>query len=146
MNEELSSTNEELHAINDELWDRTNEVDQVNAYLESVLTSLDASVIVIDDDLRVQVWNGRSFEMWGLRAEEVEGKPFLGLDIGFPVEELRAPLVATLVDEAPPELVHLAARSRRGDPVQCAARVRPLRGPSGKVEGAIVVIEEAAGS
>src|SRR4051812_14956932 len=142
MNEELSSTNEELHAINEELRDRTTEVDQVNAYLESVLTSIDASVVVIDPDLKVRVWNGLSFEMWGLRSEEVEGKPFLNLEIGFPVNALRPALAATLGGDGAGEPVMVEATSRRGQAMRCLARVSPLTGPDGTIEGAIVIIEE----
>jgi two-component system CheB/CheR fusion protein len=144
MNEELSSTNEELHAINDELRDRTTEVDQVNSYLESILTGLQASVVVVDTDLLVRVWNGRSFEMWGARPEEVEGRPIFGLDIGFPMEDLRERLVATLGGESSTsdDAVLADATSRRGQPMTCLARVKPLTGTSGKVEGAIIIIEE----
>jgi two-component system CheB/CheR fusion protein len=142
MNEELSSTNEELHAINDELRDRTGELDQVNAYLESVLTSLEASVVVVDPELRVRLWNGRSFEMWGLRAEEAEGRPFLALEIGFPVEELRLPIIATLADDRPTEPLVTAATNRRGQPIHCVARVNRLAGSNGTIEGAIIIIEE----
>jgi two-component system CheB/CheR fusion protein len=142
MNEELSSTNEELHAINDELRDRTGEVDRVNGYLESILTGLHASVIVIDTDLLVQVWNGRSFDMWGVRAEEVEGRPFFGLDLGFPVAELREPVLAALAGEPAEAPVVTEATSRRGGVMRCAARVNALWGAAARVEGAIVIIEE----
>jgi two-component system CheB/CheR fusion protein len=142
MNEELSSTNQELHAINDELRDRTAEVDQVNAYLESVLTGLHSSIIVVDPKLCVRVWNGLAFEMWGLRAEEVEGRPFFGVDIGFPVERLRVQLLSTLAGDPPADAVVTDARSRRGHPIRCVARVTRLAGASGKTEGAIIIIEE----
>jgi two-component system, chemotaxis family, CheB/CheR fusion protein len=142
MNEELSSTNEELHAINEELRDRTTEVDQVNAYLESVLTSIDASVVVVDPDMKVRVWNGLSFEMWGLRSEEVEGKSFLNLEIGFPVESLRPALAATLAGDGVSEAAMFDATSRRGQAMRCLARISPLTGAEGAVEGAIVIIEE----
>ena len=140
MNEELSSTNEELQAINDELRDRTAEVNQVNAYMESVLETLDASVIVVDRALQVRVWNGISFEMWGLRAEEVEGHNFLSLDLGFPVEALGPPIRACLQGEAPERPIELDAVSRRGHPVRCQVRVAPLKGAERSVEGAIILI------
>jgi two-component system CheB/CheR fusion protein len=142
MNEELSSTNEELHAINDELRERTLEVDQVNAYLESVLIGLEASVIVVDTDLLVRVWNGRSFEMWGLRANEAEGRSLLALDIGFPLETLRTPLAKVISGDAAEEPVVVQATSRRGHAITCSARVTRLAGAKGAVEGAIVLIEE----
>ncbi len=74
MNEELQSTNEELQTVNDELRDRTSEVGDVNAFLESVLAGLNTALAVIDDDLKVIVWNARAEHLWGLRAYEVEGQ------------------------------------------------------------------------
>jgi two-component system CheB/CheR fusion protein len=133
MNEELSSTNEELQATNDELRDRTAEVNQVNAYVESVLATLEASVIVVDRSMHVRVWNGLSFEMWGLRAEEVEGRNFLGLDLGFPVDSLGPAIRACLQGEDPGEPLVVEALTRRGHLVPCAARVAPLRGADRKI-------------
>ena len=57
MNEELQSTNEELETINDELRERTGELNQVNEFLEAILTSLGLGVAVLDAQQRVQVWN-----------------------------------------------------------------------------------------
>lgn len=142
MNEELSSTNEELQAINDELRDRTAEVNQVNAYVESVLNTLDASVIVVDRSVQVRVWNGLSFDMWGLRAEEVEGRNLLGLDLGFPVDSLAPAIRASLQGESTGEPIMLEALTRRGQRILCSARVAPLRGPEQLVEGAIILISE----
>jgi two-component system, chemotaxis family, CheB/CheR fusion protein len=142
MNEELSSTNEELQAINDELRDRTSELNQVNAYMESILTTLEASVIVVDRKMDVRVWNGLSYEMWGLRPDEVEGRPFLTLDIGFPVERLGGPLRAAMNGGQHTESLRAEATSRRGHRIECTAKVAPLAGADGQVEGAIVIIEE----
>jgi two-component system, chemotaxis family, CheB/CheR fusion protein len=144
MNEELASTNEELHAINEELQDRTAQIDQINAYLESVLTSIDAAVIVVDNDLRVRFWNSRSFDMWGLRSEEVEGMPLMGIDIGFPVDQLRNPLLSTVRERQSAETVQAQARTRRGYLVNCTAAVRPLLNAAGEIGGAIVLISESA--
>lgn len=141
MNEELSSTNEELQAINDELRDRTAEVNQVNAYIESVLVSLRASVIVVDTDLQVRVWNGLSFDMWGLHADEVEGRPLLGLSIGFPVEVLGPPIRACLACGEKPDDMVVDAISRLGAPVRCQVRVTPLLSPTRSIEGAIILID-----
>ena len=70
MNEELQSTNEELETINDELRERTGELNQVNAFLEAILTSLGLGVAVLDAHQRIQVWNRRAEDLWGLRADE----------------------------------------------------------------------------
>ncbi len=142
MNEELSSTNEELQTINDELRDRTSELDQVNAYMESILTSLDVSVIVVDRNMNVRVWNGLSFQLWGLRPEEVEGRPILSLDIGFPVDVLSGPLRGALAGTRDLQPLHVPAVTRRGAHIETKTRVAPLNSVDGAVEGAIVVIEE----
>jgi two-component system CheB/CheR fusion protein len=145
MNEELTSTNEELQAINDELRDRTAEVNEVNAYIESVVSTLDASVIVVDHNMSVRVWNGLAFEMWGMRSEEVEGQNVLSLDLGFPVEVLGAPIRACLQgQDAEPFTVD--AVSRRGHLLHCSVRVAPLRGPEGTVDGVIILIAEQPAS
>jgi two-component system CheB/CheR fusion protein len=109
-----------------------------------VLTGLDASVIVVDTELKVRVWNGLSFEMWGLRPEEAEGRVLLTLDIGFPLEALRPAIVATLAGEPSGDPIAADATSRRGHPINCIARVRGLRGATSKIEGAIVLINEVS--
>jgi two-component system CheB/CheR fusion protein len=144
MNEELSSTNEDLHTINDELRDRTNDLNQVNAYMESMLTTLQASVIVLDSDLQVRIWNGMSFDMWGLRAEEVEGRGFFGLDIGFPVEVLGAPVRACLMGDCPSHPIIVEAMNRRGQRISCRVRLSRLAGSDGSTEGIIVLIDDEA--
>jgi two-component system CheB/CheR fusion protein len=144
MNEELSSTNEELQTINDELRDRTNDLNQVNAYMESMLTSLQASVIVLDSELQVRIWNGVSFEMWGLRPEEVEGRGFFGLDIGFPVELLGAPVRACLAGDCPQHPMIVEATNRRGHQIRCRVRLSRLAGSDGSTQGIIILIDEDA--
>src|SRR5215469_4612447 len=98
MNEELESTNSELQAINGELRQRTDEVEQVNSFMESVLSSLQLGVVVVDADLRVKMWYGRSEDLWGLRATEVYDQPLMTLDIGLPLTEVRSLVRATVAD------------------------------------------------
>src|SRR5574337_707657 len=52
-NEELQSTNEELDTMNDELRERTDETLQANAFLGSVLSSIQQGVVVVDRTLRI---------------------------------------------------------------------------------------------
>ncbi len=142
MNEELSSTNEEFQSINDELRDRTCEFNKVNAYMESVLKSLEASVIVVDTGLNVRIWNGLSYEMWGLRPDEVEGKGVLTVDIGFPLELLGPAIRAVFTANEGPQTFDAEATSRRGHTLRCRARVSPLVGENGSVDGAIILIQD----
>jgi two-component system CheB/CheR fusion protein len=142
MNEELQSTNEELEAINDEFRERTAQLDQLNTFLEHILSSLRGAVIVLDRRLQVDVWNERAADMWGLRADEVQGAHFLGLDIGLPVEQLKQPLRACLAGEQVRDL-RLPARTRRGRDITCLVTMTPLRYVRDGVGGVIMVMEDA---
>jgi two-component system CheB/CheR fusion protein len=141
MNEELQSTNDELQSINDQLRVSTGRLDEANAFLEAVLTSLQAGVAVVDRDLRVKMWNRRAEDLWGLRTEEVTGQHFLNLDIGLPLEMLRPLLRGALGGETGEAQVD--AVNRRGRPVAVRVVCTPLNGrAAGTVsDGAIIVME-----
>lgn len=143
-NEELLSINVELQAINDELRIRAEEVNEVNAFMESILMSLRGGVAVLDRTLTVQVWNAHAEELWGLRAGEAEHRPFLALDIGLPVGELREPLLAFLDGDQAPQTVELHAVDRRGRPARCQVSTSALLGSGGQTEGVIVLMEVLA--
>jgi two-component system CheB/CheR fusion protein len=140
MNEELQSTNEELETINDELQERTESLNEMNAFLESILGSLRNAVIVLDRDLRVQAWNGPATDLWGLRAEDVQGEHFLTVDIGLPVEHIATMLRGCLSSQSSGEAV-LDATDRQGKPVRVAVNCSPLHGPAEDVRGVIVQME-----
>ncbi|MDE3085453.1 MAG: PAS domain-containing protein, partial [Acidobacteriota bacterium] len=140
MNEELQSTNEELETANGELRDRSTALDQVNGFLESILSSLTSGVVVLTRDMAVRAWNAVAEDMWGLRADEVEGSHFLNLDIGLPVDQLRAPIRQCLTGGADAEELRLPALNRRGRAVECQVRVTPLRS-EGEVIGVILVMD-----
>jgi two-component system CheB/CheR fusion protein len=144
MNEELQSTNEELETINDELHQRTDELNDVNAFLESVLGSLAAAIVVVDRELRITAWNDAARQLWGLRSEEVQGEHLLNLDIGLPVDKLRAPIRGVLAGEGL-QALELDAVNRRGQAVQVAVRVAPLSAPGEDVRGAIAMMEARNG-
>jgi two-component system CheB/CheR fusion protein len=141
MNEELQSTNEELETINDELNQRTDELNQTNLFLESILGSLDAGVVVLDAQLRINAWNEGAHELWGLRGDEVQGQHFMNLDIGLPVEKLRTPLRKLLAGERVDQPVTVEATNRRGRPISCRVRLSPLADGDALPRGAILFME-----
>jgi len=142
MNEELQSTNEELQTINEELRQRSEELNNVNAFLESVLTSLRGGVAVVDNDLKVLVWNERANDLWGMRSDEVIGRNILGIDIGLPIEQLRQPLRECLSGARGYIEMQIAATNRRGRSIQCRVTCSPLLGFQDVVRGVIVVMED----
>jgi two-component system CheB/CheR fusion protein len=142
MNEELQSTNEELRTMNDEMQRRGDELNDVNAFLESILTSLRAAVVVLDRDLQMQVWNGHAQDMWGLRPDEVVGKHFLNLDIGVDVNRLRQPIRDCLAGQDSTHEATLPATNRRGKPIDCKVMCTPLLGTEKETRGVILLMEE----
>ena len=143
MNEELQSTNEELTTINDELRRRSDELNEVNDFMESVLRSLRGGVAVLDTELRIEAWNERAYDLWGVRGEEVRGKHFMMLDIGLPVQMLAKTIRACLTGDSPGEETSVAAINRRGKSISCKVTCTPLqRGTDGKIRGVIVVMED----
>ena len=144
MNEELQSTNEELEAINDELRNRTQELNNVNAFLESILTSLQVGVVVVDSDLHVQIWNAGMEDLWGLRADEVIGNHFLNLEIGLPVEQLRDMIRGALSDELEAEQTTIRSTNRVGRQIDCNVSCMPLTRKDSGVVGAIMLMEAVA--
>src|SRR6202035_1992134 len=68
MNEELESTNTELETINTEMQQRGTQLDHINVFMQEILANVKTGVAVLDRDLRVQLWNHQSEELWGVRA------------------------------------------------------------------------------
>ncbi|MDX6246247.1 MAG: two-component system, chemotaxis family, CheB/CheR fusion protein, partial [Frankiales bacterium] len=144
MNEELQSMNDELQAINEELRDRTTALNDVNGYFDSVLTSLQAGVIVVDPELRVLTWNRQAEELWGLRADEVAGQHLLNLDMGLPVDDVRPLVRAALADGAEPQTREVAARNRRGRDVTIRLVCTGMNAPGRDPRGVVLVMNEIA--
>ena len=143
-NEELQSSNEELQTINEELRIRSTDLDQVNLFLKSVLFSLRGSVFVLDRELRVQFWNDKSEDFWGLRSEETLNRPLLSLDFGLPTAALMPALQMCLAQRDRQEL-DVAAFNRRGKSVQCHVTLTPLKETgAGDMQGVLVQIHETA--
>jgi two-component system, chemotaxis family, CheB/CheR fusion protein len=145
MNEELHSTNEELWEMNSELRRRTLEAQRAGAFLESILSSVDVGVVVLDRDMEVLLWNERAEDLWGLRSEEVQGRSFLELDIGLPVTALEESVRAVLDEE---EGVHEAHKStveawnRRGRRIQLQVTQMVRFASDGRVAGVVLLMEE----
>src|SRR5437764_5252706 len=145
MNEELQSTNDELEAMNEIPGERAGELDRLNLFLETILGSLGVAVVVLDGEQRVQLWNDSAFDLWGLRADEVENQNFLSLDMGLPVEPLRDAVSAALADPPKASDVVVDAVTRRGRRVACSVRALPLSAADGGLYGVILLMTDAGG-
>jgi len=141
MNEELQSTNEEQRSMNDQLQDRSEELDRTNHYLRSILASLRAAVVVLDRNLKVEIWSQKAQELWGLRSDEVQGQDFLALDIGLPVDQLRQPILSCLDSGPGGTELRLDSINRRGRPLLCRVDCTRLGDGTGPA-GVILLMEE----
>ena len=143
-NEELQSTNEEMETINEQVRDRSDDLDRANGFLETVLSAMRVGVVAVDGDGVVQVWNERSEDLWGLRADEAVGQHALSLDIGLPMERLAAPLRGALAGDDGRAELELDATNRRGRPLRC--RVVTMGLPPRHARGAVLLVEELGSS
>jgi two-component system CheB/CheR fusion protein len=142
MNEELQSTNDELQTINDALRDRSVELDELNDFLESVLTSIQAGIVVVDAEMRIKAWNRGAEDLWGVRREEAEGTHLLNLDIGLPLTELRPTVRDALAEPGFHAELNLNAVNRRGRPTVVRLVCSSLRASNGQSQGALLLMEE----
>jgi two-component system, chemotaxis family, CheB/CheR fusion protein len=135
-NEELQSGNEELETMNEEMRIRSTELDEARAFLEGVLSSVAAGVVVLDAELRVRSWNQGADELWGLRAEEVRQRDFFALDFGLPTAQAADAVEGCLRRGERTGPIELVAVNRRGRTITCSLTCSPL-------DGGVVLLMEA---
>ena len=141
MNEELQSTNDELHTINDALRERGIALDESTAFLDSLVNSIGFGLVVVDRDMRIQVWNRGCEELWGLRSDEATGSLLAALDTGLPTEELKPVIGRAFVDaDAAGETV-VEAINRRGRQERIRFICGAFRGGDGSVNGVLILME-----
>lgn len=130
--------------MNDELRHRSGELNDMNNFLETVLTTIGMAVIVLDRDQQVRIWNGHARELWGLTPEEVEGQHLFSLDIGLPLPKVRTKLAAVMSGRSSREQLQVEATNRRGRRFMCQVTLLRL-GPSNEdgAAGAVMMMERA---
>ncbi|MET9273532.1 CheR family methyltransferase [Kribbella sp. NPDC003557] len=138
-NEELQSGNEELETMNEEIRIRSTELDEARTFLEGVLASVAAAVVVLDRELRVRSWNRGAEELWGLRSDEVQRQPFFQLDFGLPTDALVDVVQRCLTSGQRTEPVSVIAVNRRGRKIECSVVCSPL---ANQAEGVVLSVEE----
>jgi two-component system CheB/CheR fusion protein len=145
MNEELQSANDELQLTNEELRDRTLEISDLNGFMQSILSSLQAAVVVLDRDLVVQVWSRQAHEMWGLRQDEAIGHHLLNLDSGLPTTQLHPWLRSVITGQLPAVLgQRVQAVNRRGRMVDLRITVTALQSDAAEPTGALLLMEDVS--
>lgn len=126
--------------MNEELRQRGEELLEVSTFFGSILGSLHSGIAVLDRELMVRAWNPKMEDLWGVRADEVQGKPFATLDIGLPIDQLTSTIRTSLATGEDGERI-LDCTTRRGKPLRCKVTVSPLKADPRK--GVTLVVEEA---
>ncbi|OLE44169.1 MAG: chemotaxis protein CheR, partial [Cyanobacteria bacterium 13_1_40CM_2_61_4] len=119
LNEELESTNSELNSINTDLQLRSREVQRLNILLLAITGNIEVGAAVLDGEMRVQVWNERAADLWGVRSDEVVGSSFFDLDIGLPAQKLRELIRAAMAGKPLHDELVVSATTRKGREIQC---------------------------
>ncbi|MGW2817410.1 CheR family methyltransferase [Streptomyces sp. NPDC001415] len=138
-NEELQSGNEELETMNDEMRLRTEDLDEARAFLEGVVGSIAAGVVVLSVDMKVKSWNRGAVDLWGLRADEVHDVHFFALDFGLPTSELRDVIQQCIASGKRAGPVSVPAVNRIGRSINCAVVCSPFDGHNG---GVVLLMED----
>jgi two-component system CheB/CheR fusion protein len=144
-NEELQSGNEELETMNDEMRVRTTELDEARTFLEGVLSSVAAGVVVLDSGLLVRSWNKGAEELWGLRSDEVRNQAFFNLDFGLPTGQVRDVVQQCLASGRQTGPIQVGAINRIGRSITCLVTCSPLddKGEDkGDGDGVVLLMEE----
>ena len=141
LNEELESTNAELQSINTDVQLRSSEIQRLNTLLLAITGNIEVGAAVLDGTLRVQVWNERAADLWGVRSDEVVGHSFFDLDIGLPADKLRALIQAAAGGRPAHDELVVSATTRKGRSIRCRVIVHTI-GDGEKPAGVVLVMEE----
>jgi two-component system CheB/CheR fusion protein len=141
LNEELESTNAELNSINTDLQLRTGEVQRLNTLLLAITGNIEVGAAVLDKGMRVQVWNERAADLWGVRSDEVIGESFFDLEIGLPAEQLRELIKAGTGGHPRHDELVVTAITRKGRDIRCRVIAHTL-GDNDRPTGIVLVMEE----
>ena len=139
MNEELQSTNEELETTNEELRVLTSELNESKSFLNSIITSVDSAIIVLDSKFKVQLWNYKAKDLCGLTAEEVQGTSFFEIDCGLPVGKLKKQIKLFADSKGKHADLEIEGINRRGREISCKIRLSTIAGDD---KGMILLVNE----
>jgi two-component system, chemotaxis family, CheB/CheR fusion protein len=142
-NEELQSGNEELETMNEEMRVRTSELGEARGFLEGVLSSIAAGVVVLGSGMTVRSWNRGAQELWGLRSDEVRGHVFFNLDFGLPTGQIHQMVQECLASGKRTGPVQVDAVNRIGRAISCVVTCSPLDHAE-SVDGVVLMMEETS--
>jgi two-component system, chemotaxis family, CheB/CheR fusion protein len=136
--EELQSMNAELAKMNTELERRTLELNEADAFHQSIMNAMDRAAVVLDPNLRVRTWNRNAAYMWGLRTEDAVNRDYLSLPIGAG-PRLTREAVHRVLSTRRTESVADVPYHRDGDERKTTVVLTPLVSPQGDLIGVLAL-------
>jgi two-component system CheB/CheR fusion protein len=98
--EELQSTNEELNTLNEELANRNSQLTRMHDDLNNLFTNIDVSVIVLDNNLKIRLFNPIAEKLFNLIPTDV-GRPISDIRLRITLPKLEAQLKEVLENFVP---------------------------------------------
>ena len=132
--EELQSTNEELNTVNEELHSRNEELSHVNSDLINLLATVDITVLIVGDDMRIRRFTPTAERVLNL----IPG------DVGRPVGQINTNLITDNIEALTRETIdtmtskELEVQDRQGK--WYALRIRPYKNVDNRIDGAVLTL------
>jgi two-component system CheB/CheR fusion protein len=132
--EELQSTNEELNTVNEELHSRNDELSQANSDLINLLATVDVTILIIGNDMRIRRFTPTAERMLNLIPTDV-GRPLGQINTnlsGADVEGLARETIDTFVSR------EMEVQDRFGR--WYSLRIRPYKNVDNRIDGAVLML------
>src|SRR5205814_3116267 len=130
--EELQSTNEELNTVNEELHGRNEELSRVNGDLLNLLGSVQASLVIVENDLRIRRFTPMAERVLNLIPSDV-GRPIGHIKPNIKMHDLEGMLTDAI------ENLHIKEQDVQDhDGRWYSLRIRPYRTMDNKIDVAVL--------
>jgi two-component system CheB/CheR fusion protein len=132
--EELQSMNEELNTVNEELHGRNEELSRANGDLLNLLGSVQATLVIVENDLRIRRFTPMAERVLNLIPADV-GRPIGHIKPNIDCPDLEE-LIHNTVENVTP--VEREVRDRLGH--WFSLQIRPYKGVDNRIDGAVLAL------
>jgi two-component system CheB/CheR fusion protein len=130
--EELQSGNEELQTLNEELKNRNQALGRLNDDLANLQTNIDASVVILDCDLKIRRFTASAQELLKISPSDV-GQSITHVSLDIDVADLKK-IIMDVITKLTPVIREVACSEDR----LCEMQVRPYLTEEKKIDGAVL--------
>jgi two-component system CheB/CheR fusion protein len=134
--EELQSGNEELQTLNEELKNRNQALGRLNDDLANLQTNIDASVIIVDCDLKVRRFTASAQVLLKILPSHV-GQPITDVKL-----EVNVADIEKIITDVTTNLSSVNLKVTCAGGILCEMRVRPYLTEEKKIDGAVLTFTD----